>query len=81
MLLNEEIEDLKDLDKVDKKGNVENYDSKIDGILDRVAWLKTNLFTKLAFNKTAENNIDFVEVLRKNKIILIKIPESISNLE
>ena len=75
MLLNEEIEDLKDLDKVDKKGNVENYDSKIDGILDRVAWLKTNLFTKLAFNKTAENNIDFVEVLRKNKIILIKIPE------
>lgn len=75
MLLNEEIEDLKDLDKVDKKGNVENYDSKIDGILDRVAWLKTNLFTKLAFNKTAENNIDFVEALRKNKIILIKIPE------
>ena len=74
-LLNEEIDDLKDLDKVDKKGNVENYDSKIDGILDRVAWLKTNLFTKLAFNKTTENNIDFVEALRKNKIILIKIPE------
>lgn len=75
MLLNEEIEDLKDLDKVDKKGNVENYDSKIDGILDRVAWLKTNLFTKLAFNKTAENNIDFVEALKENKVILIKIPE------
>ena len=75
MVLEEELEDLKDLNKVDKKGNVENYDSKIDGILDRVAWLKTNLFTKLAFNKTAENNIDFVEVLKENKIILIKIPE------
>lgn len=74
-LLNEEIEDLRDLDKSDKKGNVENYDSKIDGILDRVAWLKTNLFTKLAFNKTADNNINFVEALKENKIILIKIPE------
>ncbi len=75
MVLREELEDLKDLNKVDKKGNIENYDSKIDGILDRVAWLKTNLFTKLAFNKTAENNIDFVEALKENKIILIKIPE------
>lgn len=74
-LLNEEIEDLRDLDKSDKKGNVENYDSKIDGILDRVAWLKTNLFTKLAFNKTADNNIDFTEALKENKVILIKIPE------
>ena len=75
MVLEEELEDLKDLNKVDKKGNIENYDSKIDGILDRVAWLKTNLFTKLAFNKTAENNIDFVEALKENKVILIKIPE------
>ena len=75
MVLEEELEDLKDLNKVDKKGNIENYDSKIDGILDRVAWLKTNLFTKLAFNKTAESNIDFVEALKENKVILIKIPE------
>lgn len=74
-LLSEEIEDLRDLDKSDKKGNVENYDSKIDGILDRVAWLKTNLFSKLAFNKEADNNINFVEALKQNKIILIKLPE------
>lgn len=74
-LLSEEIEDLRDLDKSDKKGNVENYDSKIDGILDRIAWLKTNLFSKLAFNKEADNNINFVEALKQNKIILIKLPE------
>lgn len=74
-VLIEEIEDLKDLDKIDSKGRVENYDSKVDGILDRVSWLKTNLYTKLAFNKEADNNINFVETLKENKVILIKIPE------
>ena len=73
-LLLEEIEDLKDLNKIEKN-KVTNYDSKIDGILDRVAWLKTNLFTKLAFNKEANTNINFVEALKENKVILIKIPE------
>ena len=74
-ILIEEIEDLKDLDKIDSKGRVENYDSKIDGILDRVSWLKTNLYTKLAFNKKSDNNINFVEAMKQNKVILIKIPE------
>ena len=73
-ILAEEIEDLKDLDKIEKN-KVSNYDSKIDGILDRVAWLKTNLYTKIAFNKEANNNIDFVKALKENKVILIKIPE------
>ena len=74
-ILIEEIEDLKDLDKIDSKGRIDNYDSKIDGILDRVSWLKTNLYTKLAFNKEADNNINFVEAIKQNKVILIKIPE------
>ena len=73
-ILAEEIEDLKDLDKIEKN-KVSNYDSKIDGILDRVAWLKTNLYTKIAFSKEANNNIDFVKALKENKVILIKIPE------
>lgn len=73
-ILAEEIEDLKDLDKIEKN-KVSNYDSKIDGILDRVAWLKTNLYTKIAFNKEANENINFVEALKENKVILIKIPE------
>ena len=73
-LLLEEIEDLKDLNKIEKN-KVTNYDSKIDGILDRVSWLKTNLYTKLAFNKEANNNINFVEAMKQNKVILIKIPE------
>jgi hypothetical protein len=73
-ILTEEIEDLKDLDKIEKN-KVTNYDSKIDGILDRVAWLKTNLYTKIAFSKEANENIDFVKALKENKVILIKIPE------
>ena len=73
-ILAEEIEDLKDLDKIEKN-KVSNYDSKIDGILDRVAWLKTNLYTKIAFNKEANENINFVKALKENKVILIKIPE------
>ena len=73
-ILAEEIEDLKDLDKIEKN-KVSNYDSKIDGILDRVAWLKTNLYTKIAFNKESNDNINFVKALKENKVILIKIPE------
>lgn len=78
-ILNDEIDDLKDLTKTDKKGNIENYDSKIDGIIDRISWLKTNMYTKLAFNKDSSNNIDFVDAINKNKIILIKIPEKVFN--
>ena len=64
-----------ELDKVDKNGNIENYDTKIDGIIDRISILKTNLYTKLAFNKSAANNINFVKALNENKIILIKARE------
>ncbi|MCC3868531.1 hypothetical protein [Terrisporobacter mayombei] len=73
--LSEEIEDLRELDKADKKGNVENYDSKIDGILDRVAKLKSaSFYTKKAFMKDGSNNIDFVKAMNERKVILIKIP-------
>lgn len=78
-ILIDEVDDLNDLTKTDKKGSIENYDSKIDGIIDRVSWLKTNMYTKLAFNKNSSNNIDFVEALNQNKIILIKIPEKTFN--
>lgn len=74
-ILSEEIEDLEELNKVDKKGNVENYDSKVDGILDRIAKLKSaSLYTKLAFNRGGENNIDFIKAMNERKVILIKIP-------
>ena len=78
-ILIDEIDDLKELTKVDKKGNMENADTKIDGIIDRISWLKTNFYTKLAFTKDSNNNIDFVEAINQNKVILIKIPEKTFN--
>lgn len=72
----DEIDDIKDLNKkTDKNGNIENYDTKVDGIIDRISWLKTNMYTKFAFSKDSRNNIDFVDAINKNKVILIKIPE------
>ena len=74
-ILIDEIDDLKELTKTDKKGNIENADTKIDGIIDRISWLKTNFYTKLAFTKDSKDNIDFIEAINQNKVILIKIPE------
>ena len=74
-LLADEIKDLYDLDKINKNGTVENYDSKIDGIIDRISVLKTNLYTKLAYNTPGNSNIDFVKALDENKIIIIKARE------
>lgn len=78
-ILADEIDDLKDLTKTDKKGNMENADTKIDGIIDRISWLKTNFYTKLAFTKDSKDNIDFIEAINQNKVILIKIPEKTFN--
>ncbi|MEG0181546.1 MAG: hypothetical protein RR657_06605 [Peptostreptococcaceae bacterium] len=74
-LLQDEIDDLEELSKRDKKGNVDNADSKIDGVLDRISKLKSSsIFTKLAYVNSSANNIDFIEAINEGKVILIKIP-------
>lgn len=74
-LLQDEIDDLEELSKRDKKGNVENADSKIDGILDRISKLKSSsIFTKLSYVNSSENNIDFIKAINEGKVMLIKIP-------
>ena len=74
-LLKDEIDDLEELSKRDKKGNVENADSKIDGILDRISKLKSSsIFAKLAYVNDSSNNIDFIKAINEAKVILIKIP-------
>ena len=74
-LLQDEVSNLKELNKENKNGTIENYDSKIDGIIDRISILQTNLYIKLAFNKSANDNINFVKALKENKVILIKARE------
>lgn len=74
-MLKDEIDDLRELDKVNKNGDIENYDSKIEGILDRTTKLRgTSIYTKLSYNKTSEGNVDFIKAINDKKIILIKIP-------
>ncbi len=75
-LLSDELEDLEELSKRDKNKPVENADTKIDGILDRISRLKSaSLFTRLAFNNDSTDNIDFIKAINEKKVILIKIPE------
>lgn len=75
-LLQKRINKLLELDDVDKNGKVKDTKiSKIEGILDRVALLEMSSHTEVALNKTCENNINFVDAIRDNKVILIEIPE------
>lgn len=75
ILLNR-VKKLKELDKVEK-GKVTNYDSKIDGILDRVSLLELSLETEVALSKNSDKNINFVEAIQDNKVILIELPEDV----
>lgn len=74
-ILQDEIDDLEELSKRDKKGNVENADSKIDGILDRISKLKSSsIYTKLSYISESSNNVDFIKAINEGKVILVKIP-------
>ena len=75
-ILANRIKKLTELDKVEK-GKITNYDSKIDGILDRVSLLELSLETEVALSKTCDDNINFVEAIQENKVILIELPEDI----
>lgn len=76
-LLERRIKKLSELDQLDKDGSVVgNKDNKIDGILDRAALLDSmSAHLEVALNKYADENINFVEAIRENKVILIEIPE------
>lgn len=74
-LLQDEIDDLEELSKRDKKGNVENADSKIDGILDRISKLKSSsIYAKLSYISESTNNVDFIKAINDGKVVLVKIP-------
>ena len=75
-LLGNRIKNIQELDK--KDGNkVKNYDTKVDGILDRLALLEVSLESEMALCKTSENNINLCDAIQDNKIILIELPEDV----
>ena len=75
-LLENRIKNLRELDKKEKN-KISNYDTKIDGILDRLALLEISLESEIALSKTSETNIDLCDAIQQNKIILIEIPEDV----
>ncbi|MBU3103020.1 hypothetical protein [Clostridium gasigenes] len=80
--LSEEIETLEELDEWSKSSKdspsekIGTRDSKIEGILDRVTLLKRDFYLKKMFNKTPENNIDFIDAMESGKVILVRMPQS-----
>jgi len=81
-LLSDEIKYLEDLDEYSKptKDNpnpevVGTFDSKIEGILDRISLLKEDFKLKYMFNKNGKDNINFADELEKGKIVIIRMPQ------
>ena len=76
-LLQRRIKKLEELNSLNSKEEiVGNKDNKVDGILDRAALLDSmSSHLEVALNRRADNNVNFVEALRENKVILIEIPE------
>lgn len=84
--LQSEIRTLKTLDnvketkdKVTKEVRTEivgTNEGYIKFILDRINLLQEDFKLKMMFNKSIDNNIDFVNEMEKGSIILIKIPQA-----
>lgn len=79
--LAEEVETLKALDdiKITKEGEeiiTGTKYSKIEGILDRISLLRENFKLKYMYNKSLDDNIDFVKAMEEGKTILIKMRQS-----
>ena len=76
-LLSKRIKKLLELDDLDTKGKIKgNKDSKVEGILDRTALLDSmSSHMELALSKSPDDNINFVDAIRENKVIVIEIPE------
>ena len=75
--LEDYVEDLKELNDIDKAGTVKGTKiSYIQSILNRIDIIKENTYMELMYKKDARNNFNLVEELQKNQLINIKIPES-----
>lgn len=73
--LSEYIDSLKELDELNKDGEV--VGTKVQaGIIDRLNALKRNTYMELMLKKDTKNNINLVEEMQKNKLITIKMPQN-----
>lgn len=72
--LSDQIETLRQLDDIDKEGNVVGTKySKVEHIMDRINALREDVRMRLMFNKSADTNLDFAKAMDNGKVILIKM--------
>lgn len=75
--LEDYIRTLYELDDKDKTGETKGTRiSYIQSILNRVDIIKENTYMELMYKKETKNNINMVQEMQNNKLINIKIPES-----
>lgn len=78
----EDISTLEELDEWSKptKDNpsekIGTRESKIEGILDRMTLLKRDFYLKMMFNKSPDNNVNFIDLMEQGKVVLIRLPQS-----
>lgn len=74
--LSSEIQTLKELDELDKDGNIVGTKaSNITFILDRIIKLKSNYQLRHMYSKNCKDNVNFVEAINNKKVILIMMPQ------
>ncbi len=75
--LEDYISTLEELNDIDKAGNIKGTKiSYIQSILNRIDILKENTYMELMYKKDTNNNFNLVQEMQQNKLINIKIPES-----
>lgn len=80
--LEDEIRALRELDEYSKPTKecppevIGTLSRKVESILDRVSLLKEDFKLKFMYNKSLDNNIDFVNCMNDGKIVLLKMKES-----
>lgn len=75
--LKDDVYNLLDMDDKDNKGVVNGTKvNKLDFLMDRINLLLEDRRLKHMFNKSIEDNLDFVDLLNQGKTILIKMPEA-----
>jgi hypothetical protein len=78
-ILKREIVTLSELNEKDKNGTVTGTKggTALKGIFDRINELEADIRTKIMFNKSCDDNINFVDAMNNKKVILIKMPEDV----
>lgn len=72
----EELDDWSKPTKDNPSEKIGTRESKIEGILDRMTLLKRDFYLKMMFNKSPDNNVNFIDLMEQGKVVLIRLPQS-----